>query len=62
MLFRSARELDLDTVAEGVETDGQRRFLQRRRCSQLQGFFIGRPMPIDALLEEFKTRAEVATA
>jgi EAL domain-containing protein (putative c-di-GMP-specific phosphodiesterase class I) len=45
-----ARELELDTVAEGVETQGQLDFLRARNCSQLQGYRLGRPMPIGDLL------------
>ncbi len=56
-----ARELDLDTVAEGVETDGQRRFLQYHGCSQLQGYLVGRPMSIDVLLDQLQTHRDAAT-
>lgn len=50
-----AREFDLETVAEGVETDGQLAFLRAQRCSQIQGYLLGEPMPIDALLAELRT-------
>jgi diguanylate cyclase (GGDEF)-like protein/PAS domain S-box-containing protein len=41
------RGLNLPVVAEGVETKEQVDFLQREACSQIQGYFIGRPAPID---------------
>lgn len=39
------RELDLVTVAEGVETEAQRSFLVAEGCSLFQGFLLARPMP-----------------
>ncbi len=41
------RGLDLPVVAEGVETEAQLRFLAGEQCSEIQGFFVGRPMPIE---------------
>ncbi|HZP75382.1 MAG TPA: EAL domain-containing protein [Pseudolabrys sp.] len=40
------RGLDVPIVAEGVETEEQRTFLASESCDELQGFLIGRPMPI----------------
>jgi EAL domain-containing protein (putative c-di-GMP-specific phosphodiesterase class I) len=37
--------LGLRVVAEGVETAGQLRFLQERRCDEMQGFLLAAPMP-----------------
>lgn len=36
--------LNIKVVAEGVETDEQLRFLQRRKCDEAQGHFIARPV------------------
>jgi EAL domain-containing protein (putative c-di-GMP-specific phosphodiesterase class I) len=41
-----ARGLDLPVVAEGVETRDQRAFLAAEFCDNLQGYLIGRPLPI----------------
>ena len=41
------RGLDLPVVAEGVETEEQLKFLAAEQCSEIQGFFVGRPMPIE---------------
>jgi diguanylate cyclase (GGDEF)-like protein/PAS domain S-box-containing protein len=41
-----ARTLELDVVAEGIETSEQRDFLIARGCRLLQGFLLGKPRPI----------------
>ncbi|MDP2771166.1 MAG: EAL domain-containing protein, partial [Giesbergeria sp.] len=41
-----AQSLDLDVVAEGVETAGQLGFLRLHGCEQFQGFLCGRPGPV----------------
>jgi EAL domain-containing protein (putative c-di-GMP-specific phosphodiesterase class I)/GGDEF domain-containing protein len=40
-----AKALDLQIVAEGVENDIQRRFLQSLGCQLMQGYLFGRPAP-----------------
>jgi diguanylate cyclase (GGDEF)-like protein/PAS domain S-box-containing protein len=40
------RSLKLEIVAEGVERETQRSFLVKGGCSALQGYLLGRPMPI----------------
>ena len=39
-----AKSLDLDVVAEGVETDAQADFLKQLGCQHLQGFLHGKPV------------------
>ena len=40
-----ARELKLNVVAEGVETEAQLRMLSERGCTYVQGYLTGKPMP-----------------
>lgn len=42
-----ARALHIPVVAEGVETEAQRAFLERETCGEMQGYLIGRPEPIE---------------
>lgn len=43
-----SQAMGLDVVAEGVETPAQRDFLLLNGCTQLQGYLLGRPVPIKA--------------
>jgi diguanylate cyclase (GGDEF)-like protein/PAS domain S-box-containing protein len=45
------RGLDLPVVAEGVESAGQLAFLAKELCDEVQGFLVGRPLPIDDYAE-----------
>ena len=44
-IIAMAHELDLDVVAEGVETEHQRSYLQLHGCDQFQGFLFGKAQP-----------------
>lgn len=45
-----AKSLGIATVAEGVETVQQERWLRENGCNELQGFLLGRPQPFEDLL------------
>ncbi len=43
-IISMAHNLNLQVIAEGVETDQQLQFLSILRCNRAQGYLIGRPM------------------
>jgi diguanylate cyclase (GGDEF)-like protein len=45
-----AHALNIPVVAEGVETEAQRAFLEREACEEMQGFLVGRPDVIERYL------------
>jgi len=47
-----AHSLQIRVNAEGVETDGQMRALQKHGCDELQGFLLGRPKPSAMLVHD----------
>jgi EAL domain-containing protein (putative c-di-GMP-specific phosphodiesterase class I) len=46
-IIAMARSLELDVIAEGVETEEQRQLLEKNGCTHYQGYLFGRPVPID---------------
>jgi diguanylate cyclase (GGDEF)-like protein/PAS domain S-box-containing protein len=44
-IIAMARSLDLDTVAEGVETEQQLVFLRQQGCRVVQGYYFSKPVP-----------------
>ena len=47
-----AKEMGLECVVEGVETEAQLKALKDNNCDQAQGFFFDKPMPV----EDFEDR------
>lgn len=50
-----AHSLDVDVIAEGVETEEQRKILLSKGCTHYQGYLFGKPVPIaqfEALLKQ----------
>lgn len=51
-IVNMSRELDLEIVAEGIETNEQLQLVCDNKCADIvQGFIFGMPMPRSALLE-----------
>jgi EAL domain-containing protein (putative c-di-GMP-specific phosphodiesterase class I) len=51
-----AQSLGIDVIAEGVETDAQRAFLERHGCKLWQGYLFSRPVPIKEFEEYLQQR------
>lgn len=50
------RSLDIPVLAEGVETHVQLTILQVEGCNEAQGYFLGRPKPIDQITGDTDVR------
>ena len=56
-----AHGLDLQVVAEGVETEEQRKLLRLLRCDEIQGFLNCRPVPKNKVEEILQAEREAVT-
>ena len=45
-IIAMAKNLRMEVIAEGVETEGQFAFLKRNGCTAFQGYLLGRPVPV----------------
>jgi len=43
-ILAMAQRLNIEVVAEGIETQAQLTYLQKHKCSYGQGYFLGKPM------------------
>lgn len=55
-----SRAMGLSVVAEGVENEQQCEYLRQIGCDCLQGFFFGRPLPVDEFEKRWFSGAEGA--
>lgn len=53
-IIELGRNMNLQVIAEGVETDEQLAFLRQYGCTLIQGFVLSRPKPIDALIALYR--------
>ncbi len=44
-IISMASSLGMQTIAEGVETEGQLAFLKDRGCTEVQGYYFSQPLP-----------------
>ena len=52
-VIKLAQELNIRIIAEGVETQEQFEFLQRRHVNFVQGFLFYKPIPLDIFQESY---------
>jgi EAL domain-containing protein (putative c-di-GMP-specific phosphodiesterase class I) len=51
-----AHSMRRSTIAEGVETAEQVEILKRENCEFFQGYYFGRPMDIERILERLEAQ------
>ncbi|MEO5830308.1 MAG: EAL domain-containing protein [Rhodanobacter sp.] len=55
-IINLAHSLQLNVVAEGVETEEQSRLLMSMQCDEMQGYLFSKPVPTNVLEEKFLGR------
>lgn len=61
-IIAMGNSLNLQVIAEGVETEGQLRFLAENRCEEMQGFFFCKPLPAGEVMAFLHDRGGNAPA
>ena len=56
-IMAMAHSLGMQVVAEGVETQEQRQFLQTQGCDAMQGYYFSKPLTPEGLTRILKTNA-----
>ncbi|MES2674717.1 MAG: EAL domain-containing protein [Pseudomonadota bacterium] len=46
-IIAMAQNMNLNVIAEGVETETQKTFLEQNGCPMFQGYYFGHPLPIE---------------
>ncbi len=55
-IIAMAQNMNLQVIAEGVETDEQRKFLEQNGCTMFQGYFFGKPLPVGEFEQQLIAR------
>ena len=50
-IIAMSKTMGLDVIAEGVETEAQRQFLDHHGCQHFQGYLFGKPSAIDSFVD-----------
>lgn len=58
-LIRMALSLGIETVCEGVETREQKEFLQNVGCTKLQGYYYGKAISYEDILEHYNKGTQI---
>ncbi len=59
-IINLGHSLQLKVVAEGVETDEQRRILLEQGCDMAQGYFFGRPLPAEQFAARIVSKPDLS--
>lgn len=58
-IISMSHSLQLDVVAEGVETQEQLQFLREHKCDEIQGYLLGKPDSADKIAEHIRHYSSV---
>ena len=58
-LMRTAINLGIDTICEGVENKKQVDFLKEIGCTKLQGFYYSKPIPLVEIFERYEKGIQI---
>jgi EAL domain-containing protein (putative c-di-GMP-specific phosphodiesterase class I) len=58
MVVALAESMGLAVIAEGVEIEAQRDFLEGQGCLAYQGYLFGRPLPLEGFEELVSSETE----
>ena len=53
-IIAMAQSLNLEVIAEGVETEEQRSLLNNKGCHNFQGYLFGKPVPVEEFEKAIK--------
>lgn len=51
-----AKDLDMEVLAEGVESESQKKFLKQTDCDMIQGYFYSKPIRLEQFDTEFRKK------
>ncbi len=57
-IISMSRSLNLDIIAEGIETDEQRTFVNSEGCYMIQGYLYSKPVTYDEMTAKLQANAE----
>jgi diguanylate cyclase len=52
-IIAMANSLNLDVIAEGIETEAQLNYLASIGCNKAQGYLLGKPLPAEEFTQFF---------
>jgi len=55
-ILNLAKALQMNVVAEGVETAEQYAFLKEQKCNEIQGYYFSRPLHVEEFVQLLKNR------
>ncbi|MBO7335961.1 MAG: GGDEF domain-containing protein [Lachnospiraceae bacterium] len=57
-----AKDLNMEVLAEGVETENQQKFLKNAECDMIQGYYYSKPISISEFDQIFRDKRSVKPA